>query len=152
MKMRQHRKQRQAVSREWVKVRTRHLKYLRICLLYNRHPSPICERSLVMFTLAVNRAYSATKIGINSAYRSVSANATYGKMGAAKSAHLEPFDPLVAARVRESGMKALREFQAVINPPPRFQISRIDYENGDFNKLRIVQPLPLINPLNQLQP
>lgn len=34
----------------------------------------------------------------------------------------------------------------IINAPARFEISRVDYDNGDLNKLRIVQPLPVINP------
>lgn len=127
MSMRQHRKARQKVSRAWVKVRTRHLRYLKVCLCYQRHPWPIKERSLSDFKLALDCAYRMTKMGVNS---------TYGKVGirsslySAKNAQM--IDKLIQDRIK--------------NPPTRFEFKRVDYENGDLNKLRIVQPLPVINP------
>lgn len=127
MKMRQHRKHRQNVSRQWVKIRTRHLKYLRICQSYRREPWPVKERSLCEFKLTLNCAYSMTKMGANSTY---GAHPIRSSIYSAKNAQM--IDKLIQDRI--------------INAPARFEISRVDYENGDLNKLRIVQPLPVINP------
>lgn len=127
MKMRQHRKHRQNVSREWAKVRTRHLKYLRICQSYQREPWPVKERSLREFKLTSNAAYIMTKIGVNSTY---GAYPIRSSIYSAKNAQM--IDRLIHDRI--------------VNPPPRFEVKRVDYENGDLDKLCIVQPLPVINP------